>query len=59
MLLAATGLVAVAPAASAALSTGCQAVDDDGAYTGSDIYWQQASGGVHVFDGRNAEDHFQ
>ena len=45
MLLAATGLVAVAPAASAALSTGCQAVDDDGAYTGSDIYWQQASGG--------------
>ena len=38
MLLAATGLVAVAPAASAALSTECQAVDDDGAYTGSDIY---------------------
>ena len=45
MLLATTGLVAVAPAASAALSTGCQAVDDDGAYTGSDIYWQQVSGG--------------
>lgn len=44
MLLAATGLVAVAPAASAALSTGCQAVDDDGAYTGSDIYWQQVNG---------------
>ncbi len=45
MLLAATGLVAVAPAASAALSTGCQAVDDDGAYTGSGTYWQQVSGG--------------
>ena len=45
ILLAASGLVAIAPAASAALSTGCQAVDDDGAYTGSDIYWQQVSGG--------------
>ncbi len=45
MLLAATGLVAVAPAASAALSTGCQAVDDKGSYTGSDDYWQQVSGG--------------
>ncbi|NKB93697.1 MAG: hypothetical protein GKR84_03780 [Candidatus Nanopelagicales bacterium] len=45
IVLAASGLVAIAPAASAALSTGCQAVDDDGAYTGSDIYWQQVSGG--------------
>ena len=45
MLLAASGLVAIAPAASAALSTGCQAVDDKGSYTGSDDYWQQVSGG--------------
>lgn len=45
MLLAVTGLVAVAPAASAAVSTGCQAVDDKGSYTGSDDYWQQVSGG--------------
>ena len=45
MLLAASGLVAIAPTASAALSTGCQAVDDDGSFTGSRIYWQQVSGG--------------
>ena len=45
MLLAASGLVAIAPSASAALSTGCQAVDDDGSFTGSRIYWQQVSGG--------------
>ena len=45
MLLAATGLIAIAPSASAALSTGCQAVDDEGAFYGSDIYWQQISGG--------------
>ena len=45
MLLAATGLIAIAPSASAALSTGCQAVDDDGSFTGSRIYWQQVSGG--------------
>jgi len=45
MLLAATGLIAIAPSASAALSSGCQAVDDDGSFTGSRIYWQQVSGG--------------
>ena len=45
ILLAASGLVAIAPAASAALSSGCQAVDDKGSYTGSDDYWQQVSGG--------------
>ena len=45
MLLAASGLVAIAPSASAALSSGCQAVDDDGSFTGSRIYWQQVSGG--------------
>jgi len=39
MLLAATGLIAIAPSASAALSSGCQAVDDDGAWSGSSIYW--------------------
>ena len=45
MLLAVSGLVAIAPTASAALSTGCQAVDDEGAYYGADDYWQQISGG--------------
>ena len=45
MLLAASGLVAIAPSASAAFSTGCQAVDDDGSFTGSRIHWQQVSGG--------------
>ncbi|MCP4742833.1 MAG: hypothetical protein GY871_11515, partial [Actinomycetales bacterium] len=45
MLLAASGLVAIAPSASAALSSGCQAVDTNGPFTGSDIYWQQISGG--------------
>ncbi|MBL6918171.1 MAG: autotransporter outer membrane beta-barrel domain-containing protein [Gammaproteobacteria bacterium] len=29
----------------AALSTGCQAVNTKGSYTGSDIYWQQINGG--------------
>ena len=44
MLLAASGLVAIAPSASAALSTGCQAVDTNGPFTGSDIYWQGING---------------
>ncbi|MHC8598470.1 autotransporter domain-containing protein [Arenicellales bacterium IMCC55707] len=29
----------------AALSTGCQAVNTQGSFTGSDIYWQQINGG--------------
>ena len=32
----------------AALSTGCQAVNTQGSFTGSKIYWQQVSGG-HTF----------
>ena len=45
MLLAATGLVAIAPAASAALSSGCQAINAQGSYSGKETYWQQISGG--------------
>ena len=45
MLLAATGLVAIAPAASAALSSGCQAINAQGSYSGKNTYWQQISGG--------------
>jgi hypothetical protein len=41
---AAAGLVAVAPAASAELSSGCQKVDTDGSYTGSSIMWQGING---------------
>ena len=44
MLLAVSGLVAIAPSASAALSSGCQSVDNDGAFWGSDIYWQGVNG---------------
>ena len=42
---AASGLVAIAPAASAALSSGCQAINAQGSYSGSEAYWQQISGG--------------
>ena len=45
MLLAVSGLVAIAPSASAALSSGCQGVNSSGSVTGkSRIYWQQANG---------------